>query len=203
MAQNVNKVIYGGRTLIDLTSDTVTADKILTGFTAHDKSGAAITGSCTFDADTKDANATAAELLVGRTAYVRGLKVTGTMPNNEAVSGTISDLNTPYTIPQGYHDGSGKAEIDPTEKLKIVPDNIRQGITILGVEGTMSGTEDVKPQSKTVTPSTKQQVIVPDEDYNYLSQVTVEAIPYNETENPAGGLTVTIGGSSPMMLKRT
>lgn len=196
MAQNVNKVIYGGRTLIDLTSDTVTADKILAGFKAHDKSGAPITGSCTFDADTQDANATAAELLTGRTAYVRRSKVTGTMPNNEAVTGTISDLNTPYTIPQGYHDGSGKAEIDPTEKLKIVPNNIRQGITILGVEGTMSGTEDVKPQSKTVTPSTEQQVIVPDEDYNYLSQVTVKAIPYNETENPAGGLTVTIGGST-------
>ena len=39
-----NKVIYGGNTLIDLTEDTVTADKILTGYTAHDKSGAAITG---------------------------------------------------------------------------------------------------------------------------------------------------------------
>lgn len=32
----INKVIYGGETLIDLTSDTVTADKILSGFTAHD-----------------------------------------------------------------------------------------------------------------------------------------------------------------------
>lgn len=193
MAQNVNKVIYGGRTLIDLTSDTVTADKILTGFTAHDKSGALITGSCAFDADTQDANATAAELLIGRTAYVRGSKVTGTMPNNEAVSGVISDINTPYTIPLGYHDGSGKAEIDSTEKLKIIPDNIRQGITILGVEGAMTGTEDVNPQQKTVTPTTKQQVIVPDEGYNYLSQVTVEAIPYKEAENSAGGLTATIG----------
>lgn len=35
----INKVIYGGETLIDLTSDTVTADKILSGFTAHDKGG--------------------------------------------------------------------------------------------------------------------------------------------------------------------
>ena len=33
--------IYGGETLIDLTSDTVTADKILSGFTAHDKGGGA------------------------------------------------------------------------------------------------------------------------------------------------------------------
>ena len=50
----VNKVIYGGRTLIDLTGDTVTADKLLTGFTAHDKSGAVIEGGCTFDSDTGD-----------------------------------------------------------------------------------------------------------------------------------------------------
>ena len=56
-------------------------------------------------------------------------------------------------------------------------------------------TEDAKPQAKTVTPSTESQTILPDSDdgYNYLSQVTVEAIPYNESENPAGGTTVTIG----------
>ena len=35
----INKVIYGGETLIDLTGDTVTADKTLSGFTAHDKGG--------------------------------------------------------------------------------------------------------------------------------------------------------------------
>ena len=37
--RGINKVIYGGETLIDLTGDTVTADKILSGFTAHDKGG--------------------------------------------------------------------------------------------------------------------------------------------------------------------
>ena len=42
----INKVIYGGETLIDLTGDTVTADKILSGFTAHDKGGEPITGTC-------------------------------------------------------------------------------------------------------------------------------------------------------------
>ena len=41
----VNKVEYGGSTLIDLTSDTVTADNLLSGYTAHDKSGTLITGT--------------------------------------------------------------------------------------------------------------------------------------------------------------
>lgn len=100
-----------------------------------------------------------------------------------------------YTIPQGHHDGSGKVGISAAEKEKIIPDNIREGITLLGVEGSMSGTEDAKPQAKTVTPSTKEQTVLPnsEEGYNYLSQVTVKAIPYNESENPAGGTTVTIG----------
>lgn len=100
----INKVIYGGRTLIDLSGDTVTADKILDGFTAHDKKGETITGTCKYDVD-------------------------------------------------------------------------------------------AKPQAKTVTPKTTEQTVLPDteEGYNYLSQVTVAAIPYQESENPAGGTTVTIG----------
>lgn len=51
---NINKVIYGGRTLIDLTGDTVTEEKLLSGVTAHDKSGASITGSCTYDIDSSE-----------------------------------------------------------------------------------------------------------------------------------------------------
>ena len=59
----------------------------------------------------------------------------------------------------------------------------------------MSSTEGANPQAKTVTPTTSQQQILPDtdDDYNYLSQVTVNAIPYVETDNAAGGKTVTIG----------
>lgn len=191
----INKVIYGGRTLIDLSGDTVTADKILDGFTAHDKKGETITGTCKYDVDSSDATAAVAEILQGKTAYVRSQKLIGTMKNNGAVAGTISSKDEEYTVPQGYHDGSGKVGIVNTEKEKLVPANIREGITLLGVEGAMSGTEDTKPQAKTVTPKTTEQTVLPDteEGYNYLSQVTVAAIPYQESENPAGGTTVTIG----------
>lgn len=116
------------------------------------------------------------------------------MPRNENVAGVISDINTPYSIGVGYHDGSGKVTIDEAEKAKLVPANIREGTTVLGVVGTMSGSEAVKAETKTVTPTTSIQTVVPDTSagYNYISQVTVNAIPYVETANNFG-TTVTIG----------
>lgn len=189
-----SKVVVNGEAIIDLTADTVDAAHLLTGYTAHDKKGAPITGACTFDANTQDANAAATEILTGKTAYVKGSKVTGSMPNNGGVEGIITNLETPYTIPQGYHDGSGTVEIDSAEKAKIIADNIRQGVTILGIEGAMTGTEDVKAQSKSVKPTFSEQQVIPDSPtYNYLSQVTVQAIPVSETLNEQGGYTLTVG----------
>ena len=194
MASNeyINKVIYGGNTLIDLTADTVTADKILSGYTAHAASGAPITGTCEYDADTSDATATVAEVLDTKTFYKNGSKLTGTMPNRGAVTGTISTKTETYTIQNGYHDGSGTVGISAVEQAKIIAENIRAGVQILGITGTMSGSEDVKAQTKTITPTTTSQTITPDTGYNYFSQVTVSAIPYTETDNAAGGKTVTI-----------
>ena len=178
---------------MDLTGDTVTAASLLKGITAHGKDGAPITGTCDWDAATGDATAAAAEILTGKTAYVKGKNVTGTMPNRGAVSGKISTKAGAYTVPQGYHDGSGKVTIDSTEQAKLIPTNIREGVTVLGVEGTMSGSEDMKPQSKSVTPKASAQTVLPDEDYNCLSQVEVAAIPYTVSDNTSGGKTVTIG----------
>ena len=188
----INKVVYGNQVLIDLTGDTVTADKLLRGFTAHGKDGSTIEGSCTFDVDSQDATAAVAEILAGKTAYARGAMLTGTMPNNGSVSGEISTKDGQYSIPQGYHDGGGKVGIAAGEKSKLIPGNIKSGITVLGVTGTYGG-ESIRTQSKTVTPSISQQTVQPDVGYDYLASVTVAAIPYSEAQNSAGGTTVTIG----------
>jgi hypothetical protein len=188
-----NKVVYGSTVLVDLTPDTVTADKILTSYTAHDASGNVITGTCDFDVNSQDATVKVAEILDGKTAYARGTKLSGTMPNNGSVTLTINKKTDEVSIAQGYHDGSGKAVLSSTEVAKIIGSNIRQGISILGVTGTLEPSSEIKVQPKTVTPTKEKQTVLPDSGYNYLSQVTVNAIPYAESENSAGGLTVTIG----------
>ena len=192
--QRVNKIVYGNTVLIDLTADTVTDDKILASYTAHDASGNIITGTCDFDVNSQDATVKVAEMLIGKTAYARGTKLTGTMPNNGSISLTISEVNEEVSVAQGYHDGSGKVSILETEKAKLIASNIKQGITILGVTGTLEPSSAIKVHSKTVTPKTTQQTILPDEGYDYLAQVTVNSIPYVETDNSAGGKTVTIAG---------
>lgn len=189
----ISKVVYGGNTLIDLTGDTVKADKLLKGYKAHGADGEVINGTCEYDANTSDATAEETEILAGEVAYVRGTKITGKMKNNGAVTGKISTKTGQYTIPQGYHDGSGKVSIDSTEQAKLIPANIREGVTVLGVAGAMSPNEGEKAQEKSVTPSTEAQTVVPDAGYTCLSSVTVAAIPYVESDNAAGGITVTIG----------
>ena len=199
MANNINKVVYGNTVLVDMTDATLAStdgDKILSGQTAYGKDGEKITGTCTYNADTTDASASASDILSGVTAYGASGKLTGTMPNNGGTGGTISDVNTPYTIPAGYSDGSAEVSIDSTEAAKLTPENIKSGVEILGVTGTLEPASGVTAQAKTATPYTTAQTVLPDSGYDYLSQVSVEAIYYNESAN-SFGTTVTIGTVAP------
>lgn len=201
MANNeyINKVIFGGDTLIDLTNDDVLRADVAAGKYFHLPSGERTTGTSTKDADTSDGTATAAEILATKTAYVNGSKLTGQMTNRGAVSGSISTVSGEYTVPAGYHDGSGKVAIDSTEQAKIIATNIRSGVTILGVAGTMSGSENISATSASITPYTTAQTIIPSDlgNYNSITQINVAAIAYTPTDNAAGGVTVTIGTVDP------
>lgn len=197
MPKVANKVIYGGQVLINLENDTVTAADVLAGVTFHLPDGTIATGSCNYDAYTGDADAAVAEVLAGKTFYKNGQKLTGTMPNRGAQNAVISTKNGSVTIQNGYHDGSGSVSIDPTEVAKIIAENIKEGVEILGVTGTCSPASGVTSTSVSVTPYTTQQTILPPSGYDYISQVNVAAIAYTETENAAGGLTVTIGTVAP------
>lgn len=197
--QYVNKVIFGGDVVMDISSDTVAANKLLSGITAHDKTGAPITGECTYDSDTTDADATTDEILAGKYAYVNKAKLTGTMTNQGEKHYTLSTRDTEVSIPQGYHDGSGGIGLSSADKTALVAANVRQGVTILGVEGIMSNMEGVKATSASITPYTTSQTIVPTDlgDYNSITQISIAAIAKTETDNAAGGKTVTIGTVAP------
>lgn len=196
--QYINKVVNGetGDVLIDLTGDTlIQASQLQSGVVAHARSGQTLTGTNTNDMDTSGLTATASQILTGATAGVNSAVVTGTMTNNGAVSGTISSRDQAYTVPTGYHDGSGTVQISSAERAKIIPANIKQGVTLLSIQGTYSG-EGVNLQSKTVTSSFTAQTVTADAGYDALSQVTVNAMPYSEVDNSAGGKTATIGASA-------
>lgn len=191
--QFVNKVVINGVTKLDLTADTIAPADLASGVTAHDATGAEITGTSTKDSDTSQDTATAGEILATKTAHARGAELTGTMPNNGAVALVITTKDQVVTVPLGFHDGSGTVQIDATEAGKLVAGNIRQGVTILGITGSHSGQEELHIQSKNATPTFAAQSITPDSGYDYLSQVDIAAIPVTETDNAAGGKTVTVG----------
>lgn len=195
--QYVNKVgLADGTTLIDLTSDTAVAADVQVGKYFHLATGERVQGSSTKDSDTTDANAAASEILSGKTAYVNKNKITGEMTNNGAVSGTISTKAGTYNVPQGYHDGLGTVGISATEQAKIIATNIKAGIEILGVTGSYSG-EAVDVTSVNITPYLTAQTILPPTGYDYISQVNVAAITITESDNAAGGKTITIGQVDP------
>lgn len=96
---------------------------------------------------TSDANAVAAELLAGVTAYVNGNKITGTMPNRGKITQSLG-INGSYTIPNGYHDGTGVVSQSVATKgaATITPSTANQVISAgqyLSGDQTIAGDPDL------------------------------------------------------------
>lgn len=188
---NSKVVLSTGEVLIDLTGDDIKPENVDKGIIFHDKSGATKTGTSTKTVDASGATVEAAEILAGKTAGKGTELITGTMPDN---SGTDVELSTtaPAAIPRGFTDGASHAKIADAELAKLIPGNIKEGVSILGVTGAY-GADDITSQHKEVTPSFADQEVSPDAGYTFLTGVTVKAIPVTYTDNAAGGVTVTIG----------
>lgn len=187
-----NKIVLGdGTVLIDLTMDDVKPEHVQKGIKFHDKTGAEKTGASTKTVDASGVTAEPAEVLDGET-FGRGNEVAkGTMPNNSGKDVLVTNKSG-TAIPRGYYDGAGTAKISDEDAGKLVPANIKEGVTILGITGEF-GADDISAQSKEVTPTFADQQVSPDVGYTFLSGVLVKAIPVLYTDNSAGGKTVTIG----------
>lgn len=87
--------------------------------------------------DTASADITAADVLTGKTGFGSAGSITGSMANNGSTSGTISTKAGTVTIPAGYTSG-GTVSISSAEQTKIVASNIKSGVTLLGVAGSLT-----------------------------------------------------------------
>ena len=194
----VNQVgLADGTILLDVSTDTAVASDVATGKYFHLATGERVQGTNDKDSNTTDANAVAADIVYGKTAYVNKNKIVGEMPIIGTTTGTIDTVAGTYTIPAGQHSGLGSVGIDSTEQLKIIPGNIKTGVQILGVTGSYGG-ESVSAGALSATPYLTSKTYLPSSiSKDYFSEVTVSAIAVTRTDNAAGGVTVTIGTVDP------
>lgn len=150
--------------------------------------------------DSTNATATASQILSGKKAVIKNSSgnaelATGTMTNRGAVAGTINTKTGTYTIPAGYHDGTGTVGISSTEQNKITKYNIRSGVTILGVSGEYGGGTSISTQDKTASlqfssSSTAPAVINPDTGYDAMTSVTINYPNNLSANNIKHGITI-------------
>ena len=194
----VNQVgLADGTILLDVSTDTAVQSDVASGKYFHLATGQRVQGTCTYDSNTTDADATAADIAYGKTAYVNKNKIEGSMPVVGTTTGSISTVAGTYTIPAGQHSGLGSVSIDSTEQAKIIASNIKSGVVILGVTGSYSGAS-ITAGTLSATPYLTSKTYLPSGiSKDYFSEVTVAEITVTRTDNAAGGVTVTVGAEDP------
>lgn len=188
-----NKItLKTGEVLIDLTQDDIKPEHVQKDIYFHDKTGERKQGTNTKTVDASGATAERTDVLINKTFGKGSEMQVGSMPDNSGKDVVVkSKEGTP--IPFGYSDGSGKARLSDEDLAKLIPENIKEGVTLLGVSGAF-GTDDFSAVSKEVTPTFSEQIFNPaDDGVSFYSSVKVNAIPVTRQDNEFGGVTVTIG----------
>lgn len=143
----INKVIRKGAVVLDLTSDTVTPETLMSGATAHNAAGDPIVGTASSGIDTSDATATSNDILANKTAYVDGEKIIGNIPSKS--SSDLTSSGATVTVPAGHYASqatktiaSGSAKTPAT----IITKNPTISVNSSGlITASVSGTQSVTP----------------------------------------------------------
>lgn len=119
-------------------------------------------------------------ILIGKEA-LNGAEdlIVGTMENNGAIEENIELVDQVVEIPLGFHNGEGFVQIAANEQAKIIPENIKAGVTILGVEGSAI---ELDGEELEVNPTTDEQTFIPTEG-NGFTEVVVTAVTSDIDEN--------------------
>lgn len=208
MANNpyVNKVVYGNNTLIDISADTVAAEYLLEGYTAHGKDGSLITGTYIPEGgsavvvteeqdshggvikhitaiDLSEDTIIAGALLTGYTAHDRqGHAITGTLAHGNV--DTSNDTVTAAVLLSGYtaHDSTGAQIVGTMVAADLSQDTVTAATLLYGYTAhdasgnAITGIYQINLEDITVTPSESEQVITPSSGYDGIGEVTVNPV---------------------------
>ena len=150
----VSKVVVNNETILDLTSDTVTADTLAEGKTAHNAAGEQIVGTMTSGGSSTD---------------VKTQEKTVSPSTSEQVITPDDGYDALSQVTVSAIALQSKSVSPTTSSQTVTPDSDYNGLSEVTVDA-------VSLQSKTVSPFTSAQTVTPDSSYLGLSQVSVSAI---------------------------